>query len=295
MDHLIGDIPSDRCFYLPKDIDHDPNSPTFQFEAVCWGLGNLPPSKLFFCFTCDKTPEGDKEYQRCAKCKSITYCSRECQKRDWPRHKRGCFAVSAQRNFVFKCFQRINVDENFIASLKLDLIDQFGDSLTQNSRAMRVFSVNFFILPTNSEDLNALISPDIPISALLDKPMVGELAVSGFRDISDHYKFPVEDGVRQMWQIFRNNLDRLKLQDTLAIAIEFKYLGSRFYVATSGLRSVPRVETNKRRARAKKGRHIYLPRRTNRLLHEFKDSKGGAMRCLLGDEDKKFSRSEWNV
>ncbi|KAH7081257.1 hypothetical protein BKA63DRAFT_530376 [Paraphoma chrysanthemicola] len=41
------------------------------------------------CAFCDKT-ELDTKLQRCAKCLTTSYCSRECQKRDWKIHKFLC-------------------------------------------------------------------------------------------------------------------------------------------------------------------------------------------------------------
>jgi len=38
------------------------------------------------CRVCTKTTE----LQRCSRCKSATYCSKEHQAADWPRHKREC-------------------------------------------------------------------------------------------------------------------------------------------------------------------------------------------------------------
>ena len=43
---------------------------------------------LLSCVRCDKG--GDK---KCAKCHSVSYCGRECQRADWPRHKRLCLPV----------------------------------------------------------------------------------------------------------------------------------------------------------------------------------------------------------
>lgn len=40
------------------------------------------------CFTCAKLEgEGGKKLLKCARCAQIFYCSRECQKKDWKRHK----------------------------------------------------------------------------------------------------------------------------------------------------------------------------------------------------------------
>ena len=45
------------------------------------------------CFTCHKTVTGKKKLSKCAKCEAITYCGRECQLEDWPRHKWNCVPV----------------------------------------------------------------------------------------------------------------------------------------------------------------------------------------------------------
>ena len=38
------------------------------------------------CIKCNK----NSTTKRCANCKSVYYCSRECQKKDWASHKRQC-------------------------------------------------------------------------------------------------------------------------------------------------------------------------------------------------------------
>jgi len=45
-----------------------------------------PPPSSDMCDYCGK--EGD--LKRCARCKKIWYCSRECQKKGWPAHKHSC-------------------------------------------------------------------------------------------------------------------------------------------------------------------------------------------------------------
>ena len=45
------------------------------------------------CFTCHKTVTGKRKLSKCAKCHAITYCGKECQVADWPRHNWNCVPV----------------------------------------------------------------------------------------------------------------------------------------------------------------------------------------------------------
>ena len=50
------------------------------------------------CHNCDKFGE---DFPKCSGCKSVYYCSRECQKTDWKkRHKKICKKLKEQRKFI---------------------------------------------------------------------------------------------------------------------------------------------------------------------------------------------------
>lgn len=42
------------------------------------------------CATCSKTENEENKLKSCAICGTVTYCCVECQRSDWPSHKRGC-------------------------------------------------------------------------------------------------------------------------------------------------------------------------------------------------------------
>ena len=45
------------------------------------------------CFKCNKTVTGKKKLSKCSRCHAITYCGKECQVADWPRHSWNCVPV----------------------------------------------------------------------------------------------------------------------------------------------------------------------------------------------------------
>lgn len=45
-------------------------------------------------FKCNKCQK--QAYKRCSKCKSVWYCSRECQVGDWPQHKEKCKRITKE-------------------------------------------------------------------------------------------------------------------------------------------------------------------------------------------------------
>ena len=45
------------------------------------------------CNCCQK-PESEHEFKQCKSCKAVRYCSEQCQKTNWPDHKKICKAIS---------------------------------------------------------------------------------------------------------------------------------------------------------------------------------------------------------
>ena len=44
------------------------------------------------CGGCEKGESEDRKLKECSRCKTISYCSKECQRNDWPRHRPDCAA-----------------------------------------------------------------------------------------------------------------------------------------------------------------------------------------------------------
>nr|GAT48799.1 predicted protein [Mycena chlorophos] len=56
----------------------------------------LPQPSKDHCFVCKKPPAEGTSLQRCSRCRSVPYCSRECQAKDWKAHKEVCMIFIAQ-------------------------------------------------------------------------------------------------------------------------------------------------------------------------------------------------------
>jgi TPR repeat protein len=56
---------------------------------------NLNVSNAYRCGTCKKAVPEVAELKICKTCRAMHYCSKECQRTDWPRHKMKCFASIA--------------------------------------------------------------------------------------------------------------------------------------------------------------------------------------------------------
>lgn len=50
------------------------------------------------CATCNKPSLSLKPHKKCVGCKSSSYCSKECQREDWPTHKLICAAFKPFTN-----------------------------------------------------------------------------------------------------------------------------------------------------------------------------------------------------
>ena len=52
-----------------------------------------PVTGLQSCYKCQKTATGKLKLSKCSKCHAITYCGKQCQVADWPRHAFNCVPV----------------------------------------------------------------------------------------------------------------------------------------------------------------------------------------------------------
>lgn len=63
-------------------------------QQVMENVGDEERGRDLKCEICGKS----EDIKRCAKCKVVAYCSRECQKSDWKKHKKICPQLAAQRS-----------------------------------------------------------------------------------------------------------------------------------------------------------------------------------------------------
>ena len=116
---LIGRQHSRTCQYFPQDlIEETPLPPlTFSIKTTTTYPQSKPPIRInctdepqrFFnmsdpnhCGSCNKTASEANltSLKACAKCKSVFYCNRDCQKSDWKTHKKVC-AQNAGQNAAY--------------------------------------------------------------------------------------------------------------------------------------------------------------------------------------------------
>ena len=81
-------LPLGKCspylatFLSPLYLDHFPKFPAKGLDSSDQG------SEQFSCAGCGK--KSSIAMKRCSRCKTMTYCSTECQKTDWKKHKLVC-------------------------------------------------------------------------------------------------------------------------------------------------------------------------------------------------------------
>merc|ERR1712098_905000 len=51
---------------------------------------------LVKCANCGTSEKSEKQFQKCSRCGFVFYCSKACQKSDWPNHKQICKKIRKQ-------------------------------------------------------------------------------------------------------------------------------------------------------------------------------------------------------
>ncbi|KAF9476535.1 hypothetical protein BDN70DRAFT_995593 [Pholiota conissans] len=105
------------------------------------------------CTNCYKPGQ---DFKRCERCKTSYYCSRECQKSHWPKHKTFCKEIegSAMKSLL----ENVIANKILFNSLQALLAIEFD--LPNNPQLIRkplMVRLDYVVEPANLEDLHSLL------------------------------------------------------------------------------------------------------------------------------------------
>ena len=107
-----------------------------KMSAETLGQESAGPEMLMcrYCHQLKETP-----FQKCGRCKGPSYCSVQCQKADWRRHKPNCNG---------------HVEAMKLSSEELALLDQYTDEFTQGTGELKCWSHAGTLVPEVQQAMN---------------------------------------------------------------------------------------------------------------------------------------------
>jgi hypothetical protein len=84
------------------------------------------------CTTCGAQKSDTVKLQKCSKCTSARYCSRTCQKEDWPVHKPRCNEIAARQQAVADAARLQALHDLGIDYLRDNKIQKFEALIAEN-------------------------------------------------------------------------------------------------------------------------------------------------------------------
>ncbi|XP_076812613.1 ubiquitin carboxyl-terminal hydrolase 19-like isoform X3 [Clavelina lepadiformis] len=113
------------------------------------------------CTYCDKTPGNDVKIKRCLKCLRVAYCDQQCQRCDWPQHRKTCQRVPDLVGFPFvaslkeSCTSYDNIKTCLIKYARHSIeISYFQSSEITDDDVTVNDGLNFHITPINWSGTN---------------------------------------------------------------------------------------------------------------------------------------------
>ncbi|KAG1727509.1 hypothetical protein EDB19DRAFT_195566 [Suillus lakei] len=95
------------------------------FRTIAVSRETLKANQKYFGVQCTQCQTKMEKPLKCAKCKSVWYCSKECQKKNWSNHKPTCHE-DERSSGLLKLVRMFSVNQVLMGYLKIGIIFECG-------------------------------------------------------------------------------------------------------------------------------------------------------------------------
>ena len=173
---------------MSSNPDADLNRPIFVEDAS--------QTITLHCFRCHKTPgDGDTPLKRCRGCRGRNYCSKQCQRDDWPTHKRECQILAEGRSIpsrqrtIFSYRRDAFTVTEPITPINLDIDPDVIYYLKISKPHDKYVAISGPHYPL--EKLYVIIRGEVRIHHSADATLVTELIDRGILPSIEHFQVPL--------------------------------------------------------------------------------------------------------
>ncbi|KAK7002187.1 hypothetical protein R3P38DRAFT_3041967 [Favolaschia claudopus] len=170
-------------------------------------IKNFRSTVRAMCSTCLKVDNGEdsaKKLRRCGTCKSVWYCSKQCQKEDWPEHKLYCSEVDGSG--IARLLENLYSNEVLHHHLQACFILHFD--LLNDPHSDRMFMARFDVAiePTDMSNFLAIFRGEKSKLGMNEK-MEGMLQINSVSLIRPTDPLFRSSTIQNMWRRERTKAD----------------------------------------------------------------------------------------
>ncbi|KAF9523829.1 hypothetical protein CPB83DRAFT_910339 [Crepidotus variabilis] len=160
---------------------------------------------------------------KCKKCQRAFYCSKECQKADWPEHKRLCESWDEEDHKVIKMAWRVHHNLEFRELIEREIgqryLVEFADAQDLDSRNVRLVDISCYFQTSAME-----LSGKNPFKPKMKLGGSFQISTIEKRTISlPSASSPQFNKVRRLWACHRQAADLAGLQLHPLFLVQYRY------------------------------------------------------------------------